>query len=255
MIEGVTIRRDEPMSRHSPWRCGGPSDAWIVVHRRDAVPEVLAHCRSEGWKTTLLGAGSRCVFRDGGLAGAILRLGTGFTTVVDEGEALRFGAAVPLSVVGARLELPGLLRAPGSLGASLMHDVGWDGRVAEVAYIHRNKERRTDLATMREKSGLVIVVEAVVRKEGPVPPGPDFPLAWYLSADGGDAGSTILEADLGDTRLRHVCVPREEPAMIVNLGGGRAKDMALLQKSTIERAHRVRGEELDNRMTWLGRAS
>ena len=61
------LRRDEPMSRHTSWRVGGPADIWYRPSDRTDLQAFLAgHQGAVLW----LGLGSNLLVRDGGIRGA-----------------------------------------------------------------------------------------------------------------------------------------------------------------------------------------
>ena len=49
-------------------------------------------------------------------------------------------------------------------------------------------------------------------------------------------------------------MPGATPHMLVNLGGGTAKDLELLAKSIIDRVHKETGAKLELVMDWSGRS-
>ena len=222
---------------------GGACSAWIVVHDRKAVPDAVIWCREQGMKRTVIGAGSRTVFRDGGLASGVIRLGSGFTRAEETEDGWWIGAGMPLSVLASLDGAPESWRpmsfAPGSLGASLVCDEGWDPWITRVRFVSRGREREDDLAAMRAKGGSSILVEAHVRRvpfEASVAPEVPLRSAWFSGPKGEDVDELVRRASLGDTRLRQVAVPGATPHMLVNLGGGTAKDLELLA-FVIDRVH------------------
>lgn len=250
-----SVRESEPLARHLPCRVGGPCDAFIVVHDRDAILDVVSLCRSAGWNRTILGAGTRTVVRDGGLAGAVIRLGSGFMSWSDTPTGAWVGAAIPLAVVGARLAgCQRLLRAPGTLGASLKLDPLWYDVVSEVRYVDRGREKTGPLLEFQKQRNAILCEAHLLRYDTPHNPGPFRPGGWFSPLVDEDVNEVLREAALADTRLRDVMIPAPQPELLVNLGGASAKDLALLQKSVIERVLSQRGVQLENAMHWLGRA-
>lgn len=262
--------RKEPLSRHMPCRTGGPCHAYLVVHDREALSEALALCQKEGWRPVPLGAGTRTMVRDGGWAVAILRFGTGFSGVTQgaEGEWC-VGASTPVPALIEQTmaaKAGGLLHlscTPGSVGASLRLDEGWDEVVEEVEWMGRRAVQRTGLAEMRaQKSAMVLgarlnlpevgsgygqEVAAAWRRARPCEPG-----SWYRTDAGSPVRETLRKASLQRVRLRRVAIPSSAPELVVNLGGGTAADVALLQRCTVERVQRARGVKLESRMVWAG---
>ena len=70
--EGGEVRFDEPMSRHTTLRIGGPCDAWIAPATIAAVQQIRAFCASQQIPCRAVGAGSNLLVRDGGVRGVLL---------------------------------------------------------------------------------------------------------------------------------------------------------------------------------------
>lgn len=264
----ASVRLDEPLSRHTAWRTGGPCEAFVVAHDESAVTTVLTDCKAAGWKVTPLGSGSRCVVREGGMDGVVLRLGTAFASCeFIAPDLLRIGAAMPVPAALALAARHGLAAdrelysVPGSFGASVLLD-DW---VVQGAVVARGKRvSKVDGAVLgpRYKGvvlSAVVQLEPVGQSEANtrlvrelrkprVPPG-----SWV----GGPRAlrSVLRRASLERVRLRQVAIPVEAPELMVNLGGGTARDLQMLHKSAIERVRKVRGVKLESRIKWIGNRS
>lgn len=262
--DGVVCRLGEPLSAHTAWRTGGPCDAWLVVHRREGLLPALSWCRDQSLRVTPLGAGTRVVVRDGGLAGAVLRLGADFCSLEASGAELEVGAALPLPALlarCARLGLSGveeLARVPGSVGASLVLDEWPQEVLSRVYFVHRGKIRHGTPRQARRR--LVIGARLVLRPDRPEAVSErlaralhksrqPLPSSWY---EGRGVKKALGKVQLPQVRLRRVAIPDTAPELLVNLGGGTASDLALLHRSALERVRRLAGAELSSRVTWVG---
>lgn len=258
---GAVVRIDEALAAHSPWRVGGTCDAFVVVHRPEALHDTLEAIKARSWNRTLIGAGSRTVFRDGGLAGAVVRLGTGFVGVTAEADGWWVGAATPLAMFADVAVRAGLSRfercrfAPGTIGASVALGEGWAPWVTTVRHFSRGGERPARLADVAQRSSLLLTAVRVQADVDAPAPGPELPGSWYAPLDDEHPADLLRQGVLSDTRLRSVRIPAAAPELLVNLGGATARDLALLQKSVIERVHTNRGVMLQDRMRWMGRVS
>jgi UDP-N-acetylenolpyruvoylglucosamine reductase len=65
--------------------------------------------------------------------------------------------------------------------------------------------------------------------------------------------TALLDASLGGVRLRQVLIPAVAPEIMVNLGGATAADLALVERSVVDRVKRLQGIELEPRVRWAGR--
>ena len=266
MNDGLVVRPDERLSRHTALRTGGPCDVWVVVHREDALAGVISDCREVGWKWTLLGAGTRTLARDGAVRGAVLRLGTGFGHLRRTDLGFVVGAAVPVPALVAAARDAGwsgverFAGIPGSFGASLALDSGWEPWVSSVRFLYRGKVREAELdevqgrqrillgATLHLGRGDADQLRRVSRKTLIAA----HPGSWYVAPKRGTIRQILASAQLPMVRLRRVAIPDAAPETLVNLGGGTAADMALLHKSASDRVKKTRGLQLTSRVRWMG---
>jgi UDP-N-acetylmuramate dehydrogenase len=66
------IRFDEPMSRHTTLRIGGPADALVQPGSIDELCAVVRACAARAIPVIAVGAGSNLLVRDGGVRGVVL---------------------------------------------------------------------------------------------------------------------------------------------------------------------------------------
>lgn len=263
----LSVRLEEPLARHTPLRTGGCCEAWVVAHDVDAVATVVMECRKASWRLHVLGAGTRTVVRDGPLPGAVMRLGVEFTRIVDEGDSWVVGAAVPVPALVARAlgegrgGLASLATVPGSVGASVLFDDGWSDVVRSVQILRRGKVAEVERDDVIGKRNAIVLGVRVALPEGVealesigsaavVPPG-----AWYAPTRGEPVRDIFRSVRLHMVRLREVAIPDAAPELLVNLGGGTAEDLALLSRSAFERVKKVRGDQLETTIRWMGSAT
>ena len=266
MKDGLVVRTDEPLSRHTALRTGGACDAWVVVHREEALATVLTDCRQVGWKWTLIGAGTRTVARDGPIRGVVLRLGTAFARMEPMQDGFVVGAAVPVPALVAAARDAGwagiesFAGVQGSFGASLALDTGWEPWVSSVRFLHRGKVREAALADVQGRRPILLSATVTLKSSEPKSlrkavdkrVGSDHPGSWYAPPRRGNIRQILRSAQLPLVRLRRIAIPDAAPETLVNLGGGSAADLALLHKSATERVKKTRGLELDSRVRWIG---
>ncbi len=73
-IDGLALRRDEPMARHTTFRVGGPARLFASVQTREALGRALDVLLRERVPYLVLGNGSNVVFADAGFRGVVLKL-------------------------------------------------------------------------------------------------------------------------------------------------------------------------------------
>ncbi len=83
------VRRDEPLSRHTSFRIGGPADALVSPKDLEDLRGIVRRALREGVPLFVLG-GSNVLVRDGGIRGIVLRLSRlNRITLLDAGAPLR----------------------------------------------------------------------------------------------------------------------------------------------------------------------
>ena len=149
-----TILYNEPMSKHTTWRVGGPADVYYSPRCRD---ELLDFLRSLDADTPVcwIGLGSNLLVRDGGIRGVVIATGQALNGLRNlGGGVVEAEAGVPCTVVArqcSRWELgPAEFFAgiPGSVGGALRMNAGafggetW-GKVIDVDVVDRRGIVRT----------------------------------------------------------------------------------------------------------------
>ena len=65
---------DEPMSRHTTFRVGGPADYFLVPGDPDQLIRLVRYCKDNGIAFFILGNGSNLLVSDEGYRGAVIQL-------------------------------------------------------------------------------------------------------------------------------------------------------------------------------------
>ena len=65
------LKRNEPMSKHTSWRVGGPADLFFVPADRDDLVQYLLNLEA-ATAVTWVGLGSNLLVRDGGIRGVVI---------------------------------------------------------------------------------------------------------------------------------------------------------------------------------------
>ena len=122
------LRRNEPMSRHTSWRVGGPADIWYRPADRDDLADFVS---AQDSPLFWLGLGSNLLVRDGGLRGAAVTLYDALTELTRSGGlGVRADAGVHCARVAKFCAGAGLAGAaffagiPGTLGGALAMNAG-----------------------------------------------------------------------------------------------------------------------------------
>ena len=133
------VLRDEPMSRHTTFRVGGPADIFLLPQASEDVSTIVRLCREESAPLMTIGNGSNLLVRDGGIRGAVMQLGERFAAISAEGDTLtaQGGALLPRVAAEAwRQGLTGMEFAsgiPGSIGgAAAMNAGAYGGEMGDI---------------------------------------------------------------------------------------------------------------------------
>ncbi|HEY2226544.1 MAG TPA: UDP-N-acetylmuramate dehydrogenase [Xanthobacteraceae bacterium] len=131
------------------FRVGGPAQALFMPEHEADLAYFLAQLPDQ-IPVTVIGLGSNLIVRDGGVAGAVVRLGRGFNAVtVEPGARVRAGAAVPDVKVARAAQEAGIsglafLRGiPGAIGGALrMNGGAYGGETKDALVEARGVDRR-----------------------------------------------------------------------------------------------------------------
>jgi UDP-N-acetylmuramate dehydrogenase len=145
---GADVLFDEPMSRHTTFRIGGPADALVNVKTEEEMGDIVHWAREKGYSIVIVGAGSNLLVRDGGIRGLTIKLGGDFEAIDllpgknGSGASVKTGAAVPLRRLAKYTIDQGLaglsfgLGIPGTVGGALRINAGaWGQCMADTTML------------------------------------------------------------------------------------------------------------------------
>ncbi|MDB6055032.1 MAG: UDP-N-acetylenolpyruvoylglucosamine reductase [Verrucomicrobiales bacterium] len=125
------ILLDEPLSKKTTLRVGGPADVFVEPASENDLAEVLKICSRDSIPTFILGRGSNLLIRDAGIRGVVVGMGHAcFSYVEVDGLQIKCGAGARLkqvSVEARRNHVGGLEfleGIPGSVGGALRMNAG-----------------------------------------------------------------------------------------------------------------------------------
>lgn len=277
---------DEPMSRHTHWRVGGPARIFFVPADRSDLADFLRSL-DPSLPVHFIGLGSNLLVRDEGISGAVLCLGRVFRGVrqVDSG-AVEAGGATPCTVLARSCDSRGLGPAeffagiPGTVGGALAMNAGafggeaWDSVEAVETIDRRGIEhargreeyrpgyRQLDgppdecflLARFRfessPQSGRLKSLMAERRRRQPL----NLPSCGsvFRNPPGGFAGELIDRAGLKGLREGAAEVSPKHANFIVNHGGATAADIERLIFRVQARVRLATGVTLQPEVRILG---
>lgn len=134
-----SILIDEPMSRHTTFRVGGPADFFVTPKAKEEVRDVIRICKEAGMPYYIIGNGSNLLVSDAGYRGVIVQIYKEMNEVKVEGDLVKAQAGALLSGIAAKAlgaELSGFEFAsgiPGTIGGACMMNAGaYGGEMKDV---------------------------------------------------------------------------------------------------------------------------
>ncbi|MCD8300272.1 MAG: UDP-N-acetylmuramate dehydrogenase [Clostridiales bacterium] len=129
---------DEPMSRHTTFRVGGPAD-FLVTPAVGSLPGVADYCRQQDIPYLIIGNGSNLLCSDEGVDGVVIEIGKAMADISVESGAIKAGAGALLSAVAAEAARSGLAGMefasgiPGSVGGAVAMNAGaYGGEMKDI---------------------------------------------------------------------------------------------------------------------------
>ena len=130
---------DEPMSRHTTFRVGGPADFFVTPKAKEEVRDVIRICKEAGMPYYIIGNGSNLLVSDAGYRGVIVQIYKEMNKVKVEGDLVKAQAGALLSGIAAKAlgaELSGFEFAsgiPGTIGGACVMNAGaYGGEMKDV---------------------------------------------------------------------------------------------------------------------------
>lgn len=147
----MILYTDEPMSRHTSFRIGGPADLLVVPKTELAICCVIRAAKKIGLPVTVLGNGSNVLVRDKGIRGVVVCIGTEYGNVSVEGTQVKAQTGALMSALSSAAYHAGLTGLefaggiPGSLGGALFMNAGaYDGQMADIVVSSRYYDAKID---------------------------------------------------------------------------------------------------------------
>lgn len=285
------ILTDEPMSRHTTFRVGGPADAMFLPASAEQVKAALRAAAAAGVPALVVGNGSNLLVRDGGLRGLVVALGERFARVRVDGNVIAAEAGAGLAQVASAAQgagLSGLEFAsgiPGTLGGGCAMNAGaYGGQLSDVlidAQVLLGGEVRTltrDAMQMGYRTTLPLREGGVVlsARFALTPDDPEailarmkdlnarrrdkqplnFPSAGsvFKRPEGHFAGALIEGAGLKGRSVGGARVSEKHAGFIVNAGGATAADVEALIRVVQDEVEAMSGLRLETEVRILGEA-
>jgi UDP-N-acetylmuramate dehydrogenase len=275
-VVGDLLRLNEPMSRHTVARLGGPADALVIVDSVDLLTSVAQFAWAHGWVMRILGGGANVLVGDGGFRGLVVVNHARQVHYYDGGLIVAESGAVLTHLARETTErgLSGFewaINVPGTLGGAIVNNAGAHGtniaatlvsaevlfpdRPVEAWPVERLNYAYRESALKRSESPFAVLSgqlrlspghevdilrarseEFNAYRKRTQPPGASLG-SIFKNPPGDFAGRLIEAAGLKGTRIGDVVISPIHANFYINLGGGTASDYLKLIRLAQQAVH------------------
>ena len=260
------VKLDEPMSKHTTFRIGGPASYFVTPMDTEELSQVVVLCKAERVPFFLLGHGSNILVSDKGIGGVVIQLYKNYAKFSIEGNLVKAEAGIMLNKLGQEIRNAGLTGfefaagIPGTLGGAVMMNAGayggemkdivesvslmdYDGNLIkksgeemDFSYRHSIVEDEELIvlgATLKLNPGNIENITAKMQElalarktKQPL----EFPSAGstFKRPEGYFAGKLIMDSGLAGYRVGDAEVSEKHCGFVINKGHASAKDVMTL---------------------------
>lgn len=283
------VLMQEPMSKHTTFRVGGPADM-LIRPGKDALPAIIKLCRQYGESYCIIGNGSNLLVGDAGIRGLVIETVSKEQDIRVEGDRILAGAGMLLSKtahIAAEHGLTGMEFAagiPGTIGGAVVMNAGaYGGEMKDIIETvvvidaeGNEKELPVEELELGYRSSCIlrkgyIVKQAVLRlttgntvdikarmeelKEQRVAKQPlEYPSAGstFKRPEGYFAGKLIMDAGLRGYQVGGAQVSEKHCGFVINKGGATAQDICTLMQEVSKEVQRQFGVTLEPEVKMIG---
>lgn len=284
------ILTNEPMSRHTTFRIGGPADYFIMPGTAEELAQVIRLCREADMPFYIMGNGSNLLVGDKGYRGAVIQIFKRMNEVRVQDNCIYAQAGALLSKIAAEALKAGLggfefaSGIPGTLGGALMMNAGAYGgemkqvlKSAEVLDMEGNvfslpvEEMELGYRTsIFSKRGYIVLGAEIVLQPGNPQEIRDKmedlkerrvtkqPLEYgsagstFKRPEGYFAGKLIQEAGLQGFRVGDAQVSEKHCGFVINRGNATAAEVVRLMNEVTDRVEKNSGVRLEPEVKRIG---
>ena len=290
-IPGVCIEENVPMAQYTSFRAGGKARMMVIPADAEQLSAVLGVLSGSGVQYRVLGNGTNILVKDSGYDGVIVKIGSGFDYVRQEGCRLVCGSGTRMSVA-AKAALEGGLSGfefasgiPGFTGGAVFMNAGaYGGEMKdilrrakivskdgsrefymtadelEMGYRHTKLHDTGDIVTEVEfvleegnRTQIKAKMSELMEKRNSKQP-VNFPSAgsFFKRPEGYFAGKLIQDAGLKGLSVGGAQVSELHSGFIINRGGATATDILQLMEMIQARVFDEFGVRLETEVRIIG---
>lgn len=289
-VGAENVLRDEPMSRHTTFRIGGPADFFVQPSCMEEIKAVRELCRSGKMPCYVMGNGSDLLVGDRGYRGVIIQICKRMNEVRAEGERIFVQSGALLSKTASAAydaSLTGMEFAsgiPGTVGGALRMNAGAydgemkqivesvevltaDGEVLVLSAGELGMGYRTSVISKNDYVALSAVLKLKKGEKSDIRARMDElkkkrvekqPLEYgsagstFKRPEGHFAGKLVQEAGLRGYRVGDAQVSEKHCGFVINRGNATAAEVAQLMEDVADRVQEKFGIRLDPEVKKIG---
>lgn len=281
---------NEPLSKHTTFRIGGPADFLFLPASFTEVAQVLTLAKRFSVPVTVLGNGSNVLVLDRGIRGLVIKFGSEMGYIRHTGTTVFAGAGALLAEVSqyaAKAKLTGFefaIGIPGSIGGAVFMNAGaYEGEMSQVVQavtavspdgtLRRFEQAELEFgyrhSVFQENSCLICEVELALaygedssirirldeytnKRQSKQPLEMPSAGSTFKRPNGYFAGTLIEQAGLKGTSVGGAQVSTKHAGFIINAGGATAKDVLALISKVQDSVYQQFGVSLHPEVRVLG---
>lgn len=286
------ILENEPMSKHTSFRIGGPAELYIAP-KADQIADIVKLCRQFGVPFLVLGNGSNVLVGDLGISGVVIEVGRQMSEISINGTCITAEAGASLgavSMAAANHGLTGMEFAsgiPGCIGGAVVMNAGaYGGEMKQIItkvfcltkegerievpsekmefgyrhsivpskeYIVLGVELQLQEGNMDEIKAQMKLLNAQRTEKQPL----NFPSAGstFKRPEGYFAGKLIMDAGLAGYTVGGAQVSAKHCGFVVNVKDATAKDVTTLMNDVSSKVEAQFGVKLEPEVKLVGKFS
>lgn len=281
---------NEPMSKHTTWRIGGPAEIFVEPLGIPELARVFSFAHQKGIPVSVVGKGSNLLVSDKGISGIVVKIGRGLSRLEVNGQTLTVQAGAALSRLASAARDNGIggfefaAGIPGTVGGAVVMNAGANGSsmsdvVLEVDVMdlqgqiqrYAAQEMNFSYRSSALQGSSLVVVEAICRGVHKKPEEIQAEMEKYLAKrknsqplnypnagsvfknpPGDSAGRLVEQAGCKGMIVGNAQVSLLHANFIVNLGGATARDVFTLIKLIQEEVYKKFSVKLETEVKLLG---
>ncbi|MFH0987786.1 MAG: UDP-N-acetylmuramate dehydrogenase [Parcubacteria group bacterium] len=130
-LHGLDVKTDEPLSRHTTFRIGGPARFFVSMDNKQDLYKCLNAARELKMSFLILGGGSNVLISDSGFDGIVIKMNAGEINIVGNKLTVfsgnNLGAMIREAIENKLSGLEFAANIPGTVGGAIRGNVGTNG--------------------------------------------------------------------------------------------------------------------------------